>query len=136
MDKTPQKILEHRGEAEVPPLPHHPGTTKANTGWCRTTQFSHEPMFLEWEKGPVWTSSFLSIVSHLLGAPNLVLSDRACGGICRAWPLGILLSWRWGEEFAITNIQIMADGIPTCSVQVVVPISSFVHLQRQDGGTV
>lgn len=72
----------------------------------------------------------------LIGTPTLVLLDRACGGICRDWPLGISLWWRQGEEFAITSTQIMEDRIPTCSVQVVVPISSFVHLQRQDGGAV
>lgn len=70
----------------------------------------------------------------LCGSPY---SDSHSGdfrGICvvqspRSW-----LWWRKREGLATTSIWILADGVPTCSAQVVVPVSSSAHLQNQVGG--
>lgn len=37
------------------------------------------------------------------------------------------------EGLLITKTQILEDGIPTFSDQIVAPISGFTHLYSQDG---
>lgn len=45
--------------------------------------------------------------------------------------LGLWLWWRSGEGFATASMQILADQVHTCSAQVVIPTSTFAHLQNQ-----
>lgn len=61
-------------------------------------------------------------MGHFVRAPTLASHHGNCRGI---W-----LCWRRWRGACITSTWILADGVHTCSVQVVNPTSGFVHLCR------
>ena len=93
--------------------------------------------FLRWEKNPGVISSPPNIVGHFMGAPQtLVLPNRDHREIGGAQLLRISSWWRMREKFTATSTWILGDWAFTCRVQLVVPTSSFTHLQNQVGGAV
>lgn len=119
-----KKILENRGETELPLAPQRSRKTALEGLEERLTwttlplpqavteplwEVSHEPMVSSVEEeSPGMTSSSPRIMGSFLRVPSSVLTHEGQGEAWCTWLLGIWFWWKRGREPAATSAEILA----------------------------
>ena len=133
------------GETEAPPAsprkPGFPGRIRgAATYWPDRLPWAVATLHrgLPWAPGeasrkrePGETSNLPQHCGWLYGSPSSDLTQWGSPGNLWAKSLGIWLWQRGGEGSATPSTWILANRVPAYRVQVIVPTSSFAHLQNQ-----
>ena len=133
------------GETEAPPAsPRKPGFRGRIRGaatywpdrlpWAVATLhrgLPWAPGFSSRKREPGETSNLPQHCGWLYGSPSSDLTQWGSPGNLWAKSLGIWLWQRGGEGSATPSTWILANRVPAYRVQVIVPTSSFAHLQNQ-----